>query len=142
MLSRPSVARPPVVELPPQQQLGKPVTGPHQIHADVLAGPHQVAQLLLFGLRHPDGTKLSGQEQASELGRVALVGLDPVLGSAQDVARGADRDRKPAVGGAAREPIARGARLIDGAEGELEPPRGKGPPRAASRGSGDSRARR
>lgn len=36
-----------------QQELGEPVPGPHEIRADVLAGPHQILGCLLRGDRDP-----------------------------------------------------------------------------------------
>jgi hypothetical protein len=36
----------------PQQQLGNPMPGPHQIAADGLAGPHQIPCRLLLKIGH------------------------------------------------------------------------------------------
>ena len=49
----------------------------HQIDPHILAGPHQIAQLLLGRRRHPHQPQLVGQQQPRQPLGVARIGLDP-----------------------------------------------------------------
>ena len=54
--------------------------GPHQVTADVLAGPDQVPGGLLGDRGDPDRDDLSDLQQLGQQQRVLGVGLDPVTG--------------------------------------------------------------
>ena len=68
------------------------VAPPHQIAAQVLPGPDQIAQRLFVGRRNPDGCS-SRPSTARQPLSVAAVGLDPVLRRPRDLAR--RRDHAP-----------------------------------------------
>src|SRR5439155_17961047 len=70
--------------------------------------------------RHVDDDEIAGGQAPSELECVALVGLDPVAGSALDVAGRADGDVELVLAGPAREPVAGRTGLVDSPERPLE----------------------
>jgi hypothetical protein len=52
--------------------------GTRQVHANVLAAAHQIAQLLPLDRRDRDQRQLASRQQPRQPDRVALIGLDPV----------------------------------------------------------------
>jgi hypothetical protein len=66
-----------VTHILPKQQCLEPVAG-IALRADgVVPRPQQVADGLIFGIRHADGTQFIGPRQAGQLDGIAPVGLDP-----------------------------------------------------------------
>jgi hypothetical protein len=112
MLARPRLPRPVVVDLAAQQKLPDPVPGAHQIHANVLAAAHQIAQLLALDRRDRHQRQLAGRQQPGQADRVALIRLDPIRRRALGLARRAHPELDPLRASTARESIAGRARLI------------------------------
>lgn len=74
-----------------QQELGEPVPGPHEIRADVLAGPHQILGCLLRGGRDPHRGDLAQQGQTGQMLGIPGIGLHPVPGGSLEFGRRRDR---------------------------------------------------
>lgn len=64
----------------PQQQLGDPMAGAHQIGAGILTGTHQVPRRFLRQGRDLDLDDLAQLEQPRQMQRVMSIGLDPIPG--------------------------------------------------------------
>ena len=126
VLARPRLARPLPVDLAAQQELPDPMPGAHQVHADVLAAAHQVAQLLTLHRRDRDQHELAGRQQPGQPDRVALIGLDPIRRRTLGLPRRAHPELDPLRQRPARQPIARRARLIDHPRRPLDPHRSHG----------------
>jgi hypothetical protein len=74
-----------VADVVSQQQLAQPVPGAHQVDADVLARPDEVAQRLLLAARHAHRVQTVDHQQPHQPLGVAAVGLDAVLGGPLDL---------------------------------------------------------
>ena len=89
------------------------MTGAHQISANVLAAADEIAQLLPLDRRDRHDRQLPCSQRPGEPDRVALVGLEPVARRPVGSVRSADDDLDPLGTGAAREPVAGRACLVD-----------------------------
>jgi hypothetical protein len=69
-----------VDDAPAQQQLREPVPGTHQVAAGVLPGADQVACGFLVQARDRHRRDLVHPQQASQVKRIAGIGLDPIAG--------------------------------------------------------------
>lgn len=86
----PGLARPRVANPAAKQELGEPVASSHQIAAQVLAGPHQIAEALLLDAGHVGEGKLAGGKQSRQALGISAVGLHPVGRPTRDQARRGD----------------------------------------------------
>ena len=83
----PCAAGPVEAHVVAQQQLGQPVTGAHQITANVLAGAHEIAQRLLAECRDAHRVQPADHQQPQHPLGVATVGLDAIARRPFDLAR-------------------------------------------------------
>jgi hypothetical protein len=95
--------------------------GAHQIRTDVLAAAHKITQLLMLDSRDGHECQLASGEQPGKTDRVALVGLDPIAGTAIGSRRGADRDFQHCRASAAHETVAGRSCLINHPRGTWDP---------------------
>ena len=96
-----------------QQQLADPVTGAHQITAEILTGTHQVTQRLELRRCHQHRPQLARRVQLGELQRVAGVGLDLVTGLTRNCTRRADHHLNTRRTSCPRQPEPGRPSLID-----------------------------
>ncbi len=104
-----------------QQELAQPVLGAQQVHLGIVACPDQVAQGLVGLVGDPDRREVAAAQQPCQLGRIALVGLDPVTGFDGDERGRHDHARDAHGGQLAMEGVAGGARLVGDLQVEVRP---------------------
>jgi len=81
-----------------QQELAESVLGAQQVRLGIVASPDQVAQGLVGFVGDPDRREVAAAQQPCQLGRIALVGLDPVAGPGRDERGGTTSTATPARG--------------------------------------------
>jgi hypothetical protein len=111
--ARPRLAGALPIDLTAQQEPPDPVPGARQVHANVLAAAHQVAQLLTLHRRDRHQRQLAGCQQPSQPDRVTLIGLDPVRRRTLGLPRRAHPELEPLRQSPPRQPIASRTSLID-----------------------------
>src|SRR4051794_10416795 len=67
-----------------QQQLADAMTSAHQIAAQILTRPDEIAQRLELEIGHDDRPKLPGRQQPRELQGITHIGLDAIARLARD----------------------------------------------------------
>lgn len=100
----------------PEQKLAEAVTGAQLVSLRRLPRPHQVAQHLVRGIRHPHRGQVSRAVTARKLPRIAPIGLDAIAGLHRHQRRRDAVAVDAEAGQRLVDPVAGGPLLIAGAQ--------------------------